>query len=796
MARYASGPLKGKEIAWWPTSSLTLVRPGALAESFVDDCLAEHSRLGDLVLDPFARDPYLIAEASRQGRSVIAVHFDPLADLDLRLSLRPPEPHALASAVTRLADAPKLPTTFRQHILELYNTACTSCGQQTSADYFLWDREQALPVRKRYRCPTCRSEYEESASEADVQLAQQFKAKGLHFWYILDRLAPHEGDERDLAQQALQLYTPRNLYALVQLLLKIETLFSESAMLEALHWLLLCCLDLATKLHPAPQIASPVPPRRPRPPAEFLEINVWLALEQAQAELSMREGKPFISLARDPAALLSHAETAYVGRCSVRDLARALPAQSVPLVLTQPPLFDPVYWPLAHHWSGWLYGQETAAPLRGLARHRAGSWAWYLQAIQIAMKALGRLLRPDGHIALAFRAADLAYQGTLMLAAGDAGLRLLRGEWTPDDPFALTSPFAGQHGEHRLLFVRDRRAPPVPITRQELTEQIRAEARQAASEILARRSEPTSAAMLQMLIWQHLERRGTLHRAMAVLSKGLSAWEFANEQIRQALQEAFGQELAWLKEGMDGEEGAWWLKSPPQELCPLDDRVEQVVRALFAEQPAWSAAALKRKLREAFPFPLTPEPQLVRASLAAYAHPFDAGWQRREEKPAEQHRRELLCALARLGQRLGCAIWVPVAHRQCLLAVREACLLEQAEGSWEGLFDAVWVGPNGERSGFVLCETAEIDQALGASGAPENEQRFFVVAQERAELLRYKIRRSLLRRTMLQAGGWRFVKDVHVQSLAEAEEVSQHEWQKISGLEPLIERDEAQLPLL
>lgn len=786
MPRYFSGPLRHQEIAWWPENSLVLERPGRFDADLVDVYLSGWSP-GGIILDPFARDPEVVWRAQRRGFSTISIHFDPLAHLGLAIALDPPAVSALDSTVTRLADSPKRGVPLRQHIQELYRTTCATCGSPAIADGYLWDRDQGAPVRKRYRCATCQQAFEDPVAEADLALAHSVPVEGLYRSYILDRFSGAGEEARELVQALLALYTPRSLYALVQLALKIDALYPDAASKQPLFWLLLQCLDLCTNLHPDPAGHAAYRPQRPRAPRQYLEINVWLAWEQAWAAL--RELKPAsVRLAPNPADLLAAAPAgplapaAYVGLRSMRDLAQHLPARSVAAILAQPTQFDVVYWPLAYLWSGWLWGEQRAAPLWSLARRKAPSWSWYLQAVEVALHVLGRLLKADGQLVMAFEAADQAYPALLMLAAAKAGLRLVETGFAPGDAAHWTAPSASQRGGYRQTWALHELPQPAPMPREALEAALREEARRATVDTLTQRGEPVGATLLRYAIWRRLEERGLLRQAMAGQVEG-GAWDAVSEQVKRALQEGVASEVVWLSEKEGGEEGAWWLQRPGSLSPPLDDRVEQAVRELLPQRPAWTWRELVRRIEADFPFPATPEPDLVRRCLEAYGDPVDeARWQAAATDAA--WRMNLIEALARLGYRLGCGVWIRPAGPEAAGDLGPASFPPEAY--------VVWARSQEARLSFVLRETAQIDDLLSESSVGE---RYLVIPARRAGLLRAKLARSLLRQQRLAAAAWRIIKDDHLVNLAQGAQVSWHEWAEAVGLDPLIERDEARLPL-
>jgi len=781
MARYASGPLRGQEISWWPTSSQILTRPEWPAADLVAECLAQYTSPGDLVFDPFCRSAATVAQAVAAGRHILAMNMDPLAELLVRLALRGAAPQEVDSQLTRLADLPKLNATLREFVRSLYRTTCRTCGQEVSADCFLWDRDENALVRRRYRCPVCQTAQDDAVTEADIQQAKRVEAKGFEYYYVLDRLTLKDELDRALAEQCLGLYTPRNLYALVQLLMKMEALPRDGADLRRAA--LLRAMDLGTRLHALPRGEAPYTPRRLSPPRQYLEINVWLAFEQACEELKRA---PLISPQRLVAApnLLPVGGTAvaalpaqaYVGRQGMRELAQRIPEASVALIITQPPRLDAVYWPLAYLWSGWLYGKEVAKPLRSIARRKPGAWGWYARAMQPVVGMLRRLLRSDGHLALSFHTNETAYQALLLLAALDADLALVSGEFYPDDPGALTLPFSGQPATYRLVMARAAATPSPPLPSAEVDDWLRRQVRAAMREAFDRRGEPLTSPFLEACIWLHLARQPAFRHVQRATPEGEPAYVHLRGHIVDIWQGARQDMVRWLTEDDRSQKGVWWLQSPPASLQAFDGQVETAVRDLFARQPIWSPTALRAEVRQRFPPPWTPDLALLAYSVAAYARPLAGGeWAALPWDP-NGWARALADSLAQLGARLGYHVHLPTAGARAVTA------------------DVIWARDGETVSAFVLCPDAQIDALLDLALPPAAE-RYLVIADERVPLLRHKIQRSLLRRQRLRETGWHFVKASHLAALAVAAEVDAHEWLQIRGLDPLVEQDEAQLPL-
>jgi hypothetical protein len=112
------------------------------------------------------------------------------------------------------------------------------------------------------------------------------------------------------------------------------------------------------------------------------------------------------------------------------------------------------------------------------------------------------------------------------------------------------------------------------------------------------------------------------------------------------------------------------------------------------------------------------------------------------------------------------------------------------------LFDVLWHEDQEIRHAFVLLSMA----ALGLipwhkDDVGEDINRYLVIPEERGNLASFKLDRSPWLRQAMVTGRWQFVKYRHLSQLASATEIDRHNLKKIVGLRPIIEQDEAQIPL-
>jgi hypothetical protein len=614
---------------------------------------------------------------------------------------------------------------------------------------------------------------------------QEVKPRGLHYWYILDRVARREDEARRYAVHLLELYTPRALYVLANIVLKAEDLFVGALLHDYLRLALLRCLQLGSKLNPAPGEPS-LPSSGLRPPSRFAEWNVWKLFEDAMQQLREQDPQSIVPLAAAAAEVITppprnsgtgggEAVRAFVGHTSVRQLAAQLPQRSVKLILSQPPQLGRARWALPYLWTGWLYGHEEAALLWPLVRRRASDWPWYLRAMNATLAALRRALCQDGHVFLSGGDRRPAYLESLTLAAAAADLRLETALYRPSESEAAAEPFAELPGDYRLVWTPSAPTPPWPMTTEQLAARVRDIAAQAAEDVLQQRGEPAPFARLHCSIWQALATQGVLQRIVS--DPGVtSSLDFVREHVRTALENGLQSTLTQSLEDEAGQ-SLWWLVAPPG-VVPLSERVEAVVRETLDAAHPIDQIAFVTEVNRAFPSSLTPDEQWVRACLESYGRQDESGaWMLREEERKEHRaaaRQAVLRLMDKLGQRLGYEVTLGAA----------SC-------------DVSWAHAERGRIGFVVLDSAALSQLLGAPGTDAGVpmRRLVIVSEARLPLLRLRLRSASLRRRIAEMG-WRFAQDADVVELAHQEEVTLADLDSLLASDSLSIQDRTQLSLI
>jgi hypothetical protein len=265
----------------------------------------------------------------------------------------------------------------------------------------------------------------------------------------------------------------------------------------------------------------------------------------------------------------------------------------------------------------------------------------------------------------------------------------------------------------------------------------------------------------------------------------------------------------------DPQNPTWWLREP--ELTadgPLADRVEWATFSLLTTAGRLDETSFLDRIYALFPGIASPDEELVRACLGAYAEVGERGELRSEEDLTARvgdHTR-VLAAIIEFGHRLGLRAWVSRreqerAWQQGTLGdlLREderrtyLPLVIRAPADVLGAVDGLWYVRNRSSYLFEVEWTAMIGEAILRRGAqiPTSEQqaRFLCIPAERTELLRLKLARSPWARTEIERQNWHVLKWPHLEALV-GREGARIEWlEPMIGLDPLVERGGKQLTM-
>lgn len=789
---FARGP-EGAE--WEPLRRFLLPLPAQVVEHFAPVWCRDPDAS---ILIPFSQSAAALQVAARYGR-VFASDPNPLTALVQRMQLAPPPAAAIRKVVGVLGDRLVKGQRLAEAVMHLYDTPCPSCGRALTAEAFLWDREQGRPVQRRIRCAPCGLDGWVKVAPEDLAPFAEPEHRGFHYWRVLDLLARRGEALYPVARQFLGVYTPRNLRALDLLVLEVPVAFpgEEGRLFREVAWVLLVgCLEQCASLQPAEGLPMP---RRLRPARRFLERNVWLVLREVAAywerlaeETGDGLGEPGVQ----------------VRFGSVGEAFGALEREGAPLALCSPPPPHPVFWHLVYFWTCWLWGRAEGEKVRALLHLSGPSWTWYVQALTRAMRVVAAYLEETAPLVLWMRQ-DRYLAEAVLLAAASAGFVPVSGAAQARE----ISPLSSGGAEVVAFFRRGRPAAPRAESEQVLGRM----ARSAVWDLLVGLQEPASLVQLGAACYWRMLEEGDLPRLFAAQGGLLEMVRSIEGRLRKELTvlakdgqvEGLG---PWEEPAGEGASAARWpqfwrWRRPWEEDFPLTDRAESLVWAWLLEHPGERAETLFREVYARFGGLCTPPAGWVEECLRSYGQQEggEGTWRLRPEDRPEHRWEELpglLDALHTLGQALGFRVVEQSEHvgqcRTCWGEVpaslgRRSC----PEGVLPFPFAVGWLDEGRLQYAFVLSWTSSVvPVVVGTGNGPAALRRCLVFPGGRSSLLHYRRTRAAWLPPFLSRGNWRFVKFRHLRQLAaEPQGVGRTRLEQVFGLDPIVERPDAQMPL-
>lgn len=641
----------------------------------------------------------------------------------------------------------------------------------------------------------------------------------------------------DLVEELLDLYTPRNLYALHAIGSKIETELRDAGTIAAMRLALAACLLPASRLNGYPgRVASlRIAVGHVRQPASRhqREVNVWRAFEEAFQDVKIAIG----ALARDRHEVRFAADYGELGgmgaenvlwlRTRASVVGQYLPSEGIDFILGAPPPV-PSTDELSFEYlaTSWILGREAAETLRlepifGAGGHASGAEA---TALRHGLASAVGALKPGGWCTLLIEGSDPDRVLAIAVAAAAVGLELV-------DVIHRESARAGDavvlHLRKPSAEDRLRRAvTPSPLrlgvgaghlTYPELATAIE----RAATDLLRDRGEPAGLLRVVAAVVAELGRSGLLRRLAA--TRAGDDEDGADDRIEgpgsQLVATLVHEELwrddhpALVRIG-DETTPQWWLRKPEIAERPLADRVEWATWSILSTAGRIDEAGFFDRIYRLFPGLQAPDEELVRACLAAYVAPGELGSLGTDDdlgRRTADHAR-IIGTLVDYGHRLGLRAWIAAREHDRPVAggtLRDRLaederrvylpLVIRAHADALAAVDAIWYVRGKLSFLFEVEWTAMVGESVLQRGREipvgEQQARFLVIPAERGELLRLKLQRSPWLREEMERQNWHVLKWQHLDTLA-ARNGARMEWlEPILGLDPLIERGGEQLTM-
>ena len=643
-------------------------------------------------------------------------------------------------------------------------------------------------------------------------------------------------DRTELVEELLDLFTPRNLYALHAIGSKIESELRDPATVATMRLALAVCLLPASRLNGYPgRVASlRISGGHVRQPASRhqREVNVWRAFEQAYREvrtalIAVGVGRAEARFAADYGELggMAAANVLWL-RARPAVVGQYLPAEGIDLVIGAPPP-GPSIDELSFEYlaTAWVLGREAAETLRleplfGSGAHPEGA---EITALRHGLVSATGALKPGGWCTLLLESGSPERLLSSALAGVGAGMELV-------DVIHRQSE---QHGEGIVLHLRkpsgeDRlrqavRPSPLRLgaTAGHLTyPELAAAIDRSVGALLRDRGEPATLTRVVAAITVELARTGLLRRLAGSRASGEDGPAGRIDGGGPHLLADLVREELWREDHPtlvrlgDDDRPQWWLRAPELAERPLADRVEWATWSILATAGRIDEAGFFDRIYRLFPGLQAPDEELVRACLDAYVAVGERGSIGTEDdlgRRTDDHAR-MIATLVDYGHRLGLRTWVASREHERPFGGRRLAdrltdeerrvylpLVVRAPADALGAVDAMWYVRGKLAFLFEVEWTAMVGDTILGRGReiPSDEQqaRFLVLPAERADLLRTKLGRSPWLRSEMERQNWHVLKWQHLDTLA-ARPGARMEWlEPILGLDPLIERGGEQLTI-
>ncbi len=786
---------------------------------------------GSWILDPFCASPRVALEAAIAGYRVLVTANNPITRFMLEMMANPPKVEALQVALADLSASYVGNERTEPHIQSLYNTYCSRCGQIVSADYFLWEHGNPSPMIRSYSCPNCGDSGEHPCTPYDVEISSKFSSSGIHKARALERVVASADQDRIHVEQALSVYIPRALYALITIINKIEGLKISPESQKYLRALLLHTFDQSNAMW---KDAFQKERRRQLTISRhFRESNIWCLLEEG------------INLWSQATTIETHAEipitywpeippstggiSIFEGRFNtIADSVKNIDFASICTALPRP---NQAFWTLSALWAGWLWGREAVGTFKSVLRRQRYDWAWQTNALSSVFKQLNNSVRPGVPILGLISEAEPGFICAAMVAAAVAGCRLENIAIRPEEDQAqilwkceqnpeltqispLISQIAAQSAKTYLeglaepacylntitsAFMGIEKSWSTKIGDQSNEEKIITEATPGSTGLVSQ-AEPTPSliytstynATREALSYrsgflrynlQEVQMVDAANKNQAVQSSLFSldipisvVEEDEEENLKPSSpsSEPPSEKERPTRSGDVSESSFVWLREYDEaNHTPLTDSYEVNLVNYLVNHPNCTIHEVDQALCELFPGLFTPDLEFVHLCLESYAAPDPSNhsvWNIRQEDHPIERQADLANAmgfLSQIGERLGF---------DC----------HEVNSSQSRKYIS-WLDKSDDTEYWFYPTISAAISEIVLYGDQPPKRAFIVVPGSRANLLIYKLRRDprMGKAFNSSQGDWRFLKFRHLRSLAESPILDRQNLDQLLGIDPI-----------
>ncbi len=600
-------------------------------EGVVSAWLSLQTLSGNWLLDPFGFSPRLVLEAARSGYRILVTANNPITRFLVEIFANPPPESEFIAALADLGAIKKGDERLENHLQSLYLTSCEKCNGQIQADVFLWKKGEDVPYGKIYKCEHCSDEGEKVANEEDKERAKKIaETDTLHRSRLFERVVSLKDEDRIYAEEAIEHYLPRPLYALSTIINRLDSLEISKERKRALTALVLLACDGGNTLWSYPEERKR--PKQLSTPNQFKENNIWKMLESG-VSLFAESGSPVVCEAYPTKIPESGGILIYEGR--LKDLANQV-KREIPIaaVIGSVPRPNQAFWTLSALWAGWLWGKDFVEPYKIALRRRRYDWAWNATALFAMFNYLNDLLVDGVPMFGLLPEPEPSFLTSAMTAAWYAGFDLqsvaLRTELDPV----------------QIIWKSGQKPKPEKVNQEKF--------KNALQIFLSERGEPAKYFYVHVAGLIALAENNALKQNEDEFDEALRKTQHLFETVLKDKKVFFH-----YSTGENVDTGLWHITKGRGNLVStesLSDKIEKAIVNYLQKNPNVIFLEVEEDLYKQFTGLMTPSKGLIYAVLNSYASNDDKPrWKLRDEDIASVRREEvknIFNALEEIGKRL------------------------------------------------------------------------------------------------------------------------------------------------
>lgn len=399
--------------------------------------IERYSKPDDIVLDPFCGSGVTSIESIRSHRRTIGIDLNPIAVQLTRVSLQPVDIRKVKEEFSRLR------TELEGEISELYSTQCSCCGKLAMITHAIWDNGSVVEVW--YSCESCnKKKIVRLGNETDVEAA--IHPKGEFSWYPTTKLFYNSRINVSRDERVSELFTPRALMALSWIYNRISKI-EDDAIRETFETVFTGALSQASKLvfvirnRKKGKLGDEIIQRAEVGswvigywiPDEHFEINAWNCFVNRYNRVLRGKAEvnsifPHnIKLSGGYREFIEENTPALISLGNAMDLP--LPDSCIDYVFTDPPHANRIlYMEMSLMWNSWLrkdgdcYWDREIVISESKERDRTSET--YNLSMEIAIREIYRVLKPNRFMSIAFNSLDSASWISLLNSCLHAGFEV------------------------------------------------------------------------------------------------------------------------------------------------------------------------------------------------------------------------------------------------------------------------------------------------------------------------------------------------------------------------------------